>query len=107
MLLPSTWWAAVATPQRNPSGNLATGVCRLRTAQQAFVFGVIRHGDGLVDQEHGDSILDAVAATQPRVVEQLIVADQQEWPTVLGADQDVQQLFVEHGKRSAGRHVDR
>ena len=35
-------------------------------------------------------VLDAVAAAQPRVVEQLVITDQQEWPTVLGTDQDVQ-----------------
>ena len=73
------------------------------------MLGVVGHRDRFVDEQHRDAVLDAVAATQPRVVEQLIVTDQQEWPTVLGADQDVQQLLVEHRakKRSAGRHIDR
>ncbi len=58
------------------------------------MLGVIRHGEGLINQKHRDAVLDAVGPTQPRVVEQLVIADQQQWPAVLGADQDVQQLFV-------------
>lgn len=68
------------------------------------MLGVIGHGDGLVDEKHRNAVLDAVGATQPGVVEQLVVADRQQRSTVLGTHQDVQQFSVEHDATSAERH---
>ena len=81
------------------------------------MLGVVGHGDGFVDEQHRDAVLDAVGAAQPRVVEQLgctvlfaqaLISDQQERPAVLRAYQDAQQFFVEHDAGSgAERLVDR
>ena len=59
------------------------------------MLGVVGHRDGLVDEQHRDAVLDAVRAAKPRVVEELVV-DQQQGPAVLWADEDAQQLFVKH-----------
>ena len=62
------------------------------------MLGIVGHRDRLVDQKHGDAVLDAVRAAQPRVVEEFLMAgvDQKQWPAVLRADQDAQQFVVEH-----------
>ena len=59
------------------------------------MLGIVGHRDSFVDEQHGDAVLDAVRATKPRVVEELVV-DQQQGPAVLWADEDAQQLFVKH-----------
>jgi hypothetical protein len=66
------------------------------------MLGIVGHRDRFVDEQHWDAVLDPVRATKPRVVEELVV-NQQQRPAVLRADQDAQQFFVEHGRRSAER----
>ena len=39
------------------------------------MLGVVGHGDGFVDEQYGNAVLDAIRAPQPGVVEEL-VADQ-------------------------------
>jgi hypothetical protein len=71
------------------------------------MFGVIGHRDRLVDEKHWDAVLDAVRATEPRVIEELaravlfaqtLIVDQQQRPAVFGAHEDAQQFFVEHDR---------
>lgn len=69
------------------------------------MFGVARHRHCLVDQKHRDAVLDAVRTAQPRVVEQLVV-DQQQRPAIFRADEDAQQFFVEHDGRLADAEDD-
>jgi hypothetical protein len=59
------------------------------------MFGIIGHRDRLVDEKYGDAVLDAIRAPEPSVVEVLVV-DQQQRPAVFRADEDAQQLVVEH-----------
>jgi hypothetical protein len=59
------------------------------------MLGVVGHSDRLVDEQHRDAVLDAVRAPKARVVEELVV-DQQQWPAVLRAHEDAQQFFVKH-----------
>ena len=61
------------------------------------MLGVVGHSDRLVDKQNRDAVLDPVRAAQPRVVEE-IVANQQQRTTVLRADENAQQFFVEHGR---------
>lgn len=64
--------------------------------------GVVGDVDGLVDQQHGDPVIDAVRTAKPGVVEEF-VADEQQGSAVLRADQDVEQFLVEgHGDQPAG-----
>jgi hypothetical protein len=76
------------------------------------MFGVIGHLDGLVDEKYRDAVLDAVRAAEPSVVEELaravlfaqaLIGDQQERPAVFRADEDAQQLFVEHDRQASRR----
>jgi hypothetical protein len=71
------------------------------------MFGVIGHRDRLVDEKHWDAVLDAVRATETRVVEELaravlfaqaLIGDQQQRPAVFRAHEDAQQFFVEHDR---------
>lgn len=66
---------------------------------------VVGHRDSLVDEKHRNAVLDAVRTAKPGVVEEL-VADQQQRPAVFRADEDAQQLFVEHEGRLADGLVD-
>lgn len=66
------------------------------------MLGVVGHGYGLVDEQHGDAILDAVDAAQPRVVKQFVIADQQKWPAVLRTSQDAEQFLVKHESDQPG-----
>ena len=59
------------------------------------MLGIVGHRDSFVDEQHGDAVLDPVRATKPRVVEELVV-NQQQRPAVLRTDQDAQQFLVEH-----------
>jgi hypothetical protein len=56
---------------------------------------VIGHIGSFIDEKNRHTVLDAIGAPQSGVVQQL-VADQQERSPVLGADENTQQLFVEH-----------
>lgn len=69
------------------------------------MFSVTGDGDRLVDQQHGNAVLDAVRAPKPRVVEELVV-NQQKRAAVLRAYQDAQQLVVEHVGALADRQDD-
>jgi len=62
------------------------------------MFGLVGHRDRLVDEQDRDAVLDAVCAVKPRVVEELVVHQQQR-PAVFRAHEDAQQSFVEHGDR--------
>ena len=62
------------------------------------MFGLVGHRDRLVDEKHGDAVVNAVSPAKPRVVEELVV-HQQQLPAVFRADEDAQQFFV---KRHAG-----
>jgi len=64
------------------------------------MLGVVGHRDRLVDEQNRDAVLDAVRAAKPGVIEELVV-DQQQRPAVLRANQDAEQLFVEHNGRLA------
>ena len=66
------------------------------------MLGVVGHHDCLVDEKHRDAVLDAVRAAKSGVVEALIV-DQQQRPAVFRADEDAEELFVEHDRPLAGR----
>lgn len=66
------------------------------------MFGLVGHRDGLVDQQNRHTVVDAIHTPQPRVVQALVV-DQKERTTVLGTDEDAEELFVEHGRASALR----
>ena len=57
------------------------------------MLGVVGHLDGLIDQQHGNAVLDAVGTPQSRVVEELIV-DEKQWPAILRAHEDAQQFLV-------------
>jgi hypothetical protein len=61
------------------------------------VLGVIGHRDRLVNEQYRDAVLDAVCAAKPRVVQKLVV-DQQQRPTIFRTDEDAQQFFVDHGR---------
>jgi hypothetical protein len=60
---------------------------------------VIGHGDGLVDEQHRDAVLDAVGTPKTRVVQEFVV-NQKQWPAVLRADEDAQQFVIEHDSRA-------
>lgn len=64
------------------------------------MFGVVGHGDGFVDQQDRNAVLDAVCAPQSRVVQKL-VAHQEKRAAVLRADQNGKKLVVEHSRGSA------
>ncbi len=72
------------------------------------MLGVIGDLDRLVDQQHRNSVVDAVCAAKPRVVQEFLMAgvDQQQGTAVLRADQDAEQLLVEHGGALTERYVD-
>ena len=53
------------------------------------MLGIVGDAHRLVDQEHGNAVLDAIGAPKPRVVEELVV-NQQERAAVLRAYQDAQ-----------------
>ena len=59
------------------------------------MLGIVGHGDGFVDEQHRNAVLDAIGATQPGVVEELVV-NQEQRSAVLWADQDAQQFLVQH-----------
>ena len=59
------------------------------------MLGLVGHRDRLVDEQYRDAVLDAVCATKPRVVEELLIHHQQR-PSVFRADEDAQQFFVKH-----------
>ena len=63
--------------------------------QQSLVLGIVGHGNGLVDEQHRDAVLDAVGTPQPGVVQKFVVNEQQR-SAVFRTDQDAQQFFVEH-----------
>src|SRR6478672_13739853 len=69
------------------------------------MLGVVRHRDRLVDEKHRNAVFDAVRTAKPGVIEELVV-DQQQRPTIFRADEDAQQLFVEHDRRLADRLID-
>lgn len=54
---------------------------------------VVVHGDGLVDQEHRDVLVDAVLALQTGVVETPVHVRQR--ATVLGADKQLEKCRIE------------
>jgi hypothetical protein len=69
------------------------------------MLGIVGHGDGFIDEQHGNAVLDAIRPSQPGVVEELagavlfaqaLIGDQKQRSAVLWADQDAQQFFVEH-----------
>ena len=62
--------------------------------------------DRLVDEQHGDAVLDPVHPPKTWVVEALVVNEEQR-PAILRADEDAQELFVEHDRGSADRLGDR
>ena len=66
------------------------------------MLGVVADRNRLVNQKHRDAVLDAVCAAKARVVEALVV-DQQQRPAVFRADEDAEELFVEHDRTLAGR----
>ncbi len=59
------------------------------------MLGVVGDVDGFVDEQYRNAVLDAIGATQPGVVEELVV-NQEQRSAVLWADQDAQQFFVQH-----------
>jgi len=61
------------------------------------MFGIVGHRDGLVDKKHRDAVVDAIRAAQSRVVQKLVI-DQQQRPAILRADENAQQFFVDHGR---------
>jgi hypothetical protein len=61
------------------------------------MLGLVGHRDRFVDEQDRDAVLDAVRAAKPRVVEELVV-NQQQRPAVLRADEDAQKFFVEHNR---------
>ena len=61
------------------------------------MFGVVSHRDRLVNEKHRNAVLDSIRAAQPRVVEVLVI-DQQQGPAVLRADENAEQFFVDHGR---------
>jgi hypothetical protein len=61
------------------------------------MFGIVGHRDGLVDEKNRDAVVDAIRAAQSRVVENLVI-DQQQRPAVLRAHENAEQLFVDHGR---------
>jgi hypothetical protein len=62
------------------------------------MFRVVGDGDCLVDEQHGDAVLDPVCPPKTRVVQALVV-DEKQRPAILRADEDAQELFVEHDRR--------
>jgi hypothetical protein len=60
-----------------------------------MVFGVVGHGDGFIDQQDRNTVLDAICTAEARVVQEFVV-HQEKRSAVLGADQDGQQFFVQH-----------
>ena len=50
-------------------------------------------GNGLIDEQHRNAVVDAVLAPQSRVVE--LIVDQQERTPILGTDQDGEQRVVQ------------
>lgn len=62
------------------------------------MFCVVGDGDRLVDEQHRNTVVDAIRAPKARVV-QALVAHQKQRPAVLWADEDAQELFVEHDRR--------
>ena len=75
------------------SGNSVRSVCH----QPVMLLG--RDLGGLIDEQHRDGVLDAVGPAQPRVVEDRLgaVIDQQQWPAVGRAHQDVEQFAIHAG----------
>ena len=61
------------------------------------MFGIVGHRDGLVDEKNRDAVVDAIRAAQSRVVENLVI-DQQQRPAVLRAHENAEQFFVDHGR---------
>ena len=59
------------------------------------MLGVVGDVDGFVDKQHRNAVLDAIGATQPGVVKELVV-DKEQRSAVLRADQDAQQFLVKH-----------
>lgn len=59
---------------------------------------VVGDSDRLVDEQHGDAVLNSIDAPKTRVVQALIV-DEKQRPAILRADEDAQELFVEHDRR--------
>ena len=49
---------------------------------------------GLIGQQHRNSVLDAVRLVQPRVVQDIV--DAQQRTTVNRADQDIEKLRIQH-----------
>jgi len=54
-----------------------------------------RNSHGLIDQQHRDSVLDAVGPAQSGVVEHAV--NEKKWPAVSGTDQNAQQGGI-HGR---------
>jgi len=61
------------------------------------MLGIVGHRDGLVDEKNRDAVVDAIRAAQSRVVENLVI-DQQQRPAVLRAHENAEQFFVDHGR---------
>src|SRR5437879_6430743 len=63
----------------------------LGLAQEPLVLGVV-DGLRLVDEHHGDVVLDRVAPLEPGVVERVLVLEVEERALVLGTGEDLEQL---------------
>ncbi len=96
--------------QRYLTGELPRDCSRTdRGGEQPLVL-VVVDGDGLVDQQHRDAVVDAVLAPQPRVVEQIVADEQQRSRGRPGRPGWTSSVVVEHhalSGRASGRSARR